>query len=205
MKKFLTIDNETGGIDHGKSLLTVYLGLFDQDFKYIDELYLYLKPPDGAYVCTAESLRINKINLIEHDKVAVSYKDGATLLYNFINKHSENGKIKLVPVGQNVTFDINHIHDKLLQKKNWDKFCSYRIRDTGVLGGVLQDAGLIPETISGGLSTLLDHFKIPYEKSQLHDAKVDAICTLRLYEAMLALLKEATWPWRDSNKPATGI
>src|ERR1700688_2902057 len=92
MKKFLTIDNETGGIGRDKSLLTVYVGLFDEQFKFIDELYLYLKPPDGAYVCTAEALRINKINLIEHDKIAVPYKEGATLLYNFINKHSENSK-----------------------------------------------------------------------------------------------------------------
>ena len=190
MKKFLTIDNETGGIEKDKSLLTVYLGLFDQDFKFIDELYLYLKPPDDAYIVTAEALGINKINLIDHQTRAVPYKEGATLLYNFINKHSENGKIKLIPVGQNVTFDIDHIHDKLLQKKNWDKFCSYRIRDTGIFAGCMQDSGMIPDSVKGGLYTLLDHFKVPYVKEELHDARVDALKTLELYEKMQAFQKE---------------
>ena len=189
MRQFITIDNETGGIEHDKSLLTVYAGVFDAQFKFVDELYLYLKPADDAYIVTAEALRINKINLIEHQTRAVPYKEGATKLYDFIKKHSEDGKNRLVPVGQNVTFDIDHIHDKLILKKNWDKFCSYRIRDTGILAGSLQDAGLIDEAVSGGLYTLLDYFQVPYVKEELHDARVDALKTLELYEKMVTFLR----------------
>jgi DNA polymerase III epsilon subunit-like protein len=179
--------------------------LFDEQFNFIDELYLYLKPPDGNYVVTAEGLRINKIDLVKHDLIAITYKEGATKLYDFIKKHSNDGKNRLYPVGQNVGFDIGHIHEKLLQKKNWDKFCSYRVRDTGVVGGFLQDVGYIDEAVSGGLSTLLDFFKIKYQKDQLHDAKVDAVCTLKLYEAMLKTQKEILKFWKDNRKPPTSI
>ena len=189
MRQFITIDNETGGIEKDKSLLTVYAGVFDVNFKFVDELYLYLKPPDDAYIVTAEALRINRINLIEHQTKAVPYKEGATKLYDFIKKHSEDGKNRLVPVGQNVTFDIDHIHDKLILKKNWDKFCSYRIRDTGILAGSMQDAGMIDEAVSGGLYTLLDYFGVPYVKEELHDARVDALKTLELYQKMIEFMR----------------
>jgi DNA polymerase III epsilon subunit-like protein len=189
MKRYITIDNETGGIETDKSLLTVYLGVYDETFQFIDDLYLYLKPPDDAYIVTAEALKINKIDLIFHDTRAIPYKEGATQLYDFLKKNSMDGKIKLLPVGQNVHFDIGHIHEKLLQKKNWDKFVSYRLRDTGVLAGVLQDVGVIPDNVRGSLGSLLDHYNIDVDKNTLHDAKVDAVATLMLYEKMVNQLR----------------
>lgn len=188
MFRYLALDVETGGIGSDKSLLTAYFSVMDQDMTVLDELYLHTKPDDGTYLVTAEALRINGINLVDHESVAIPYKAAGQSLYSFLSKHSANGQYKLVPVGHNVAFDIKFLCEKLISENSWRNHCSYRVRDTGVLANSLIDAGRIPSSISGSLGSLLEFFRIKPE-GNLHDAKTDATSCARLYSKMLELLQ----------------
>ena len=94
MTRFLAFDAETGGIGADKALLTLYFIVLNEKFEVLDELDLRIKPNDDIYHVTAEALEINKINLVEHDKVALTDKAAGQVLYPFLEKHSEKGKIK---------------------------------------------------------------------------------------------------------------
>ena len=188
MFRYLALDVETGGIGSDKSLLTAYFSVMDQDMVTLDELYLHTKPDNGVYAVTAEALRINGINLIEHESMALPYREAGQALYSFLSKHSANGQYKLIPVGHNVSFDIKFLCEKLISENSWRHHCSYRVRDTGILGNSLMDAGRIPESISGSLGSYLEFFRVKPEGA-LHDAKTDATSCVRLYSKMLELLR----------------
>ena len=100
MSKYLALDCETGGFE-GTSLLSLYCGVYDESFTLLDELELFLRPKDHIYNVTAEALAINKINLIEHEKKAIPYNEGGTLLYDFLKRNSTNIQI-FIPEGVNI-------------------------------------------------------------------------------------------------------
>lgn len=188
MFRYLALDVETGGIGTDKSLLTAYFAVMDESMTVLDDLYLYTKPDDGVYQVTAEALRINGINLVEHESAAIPYKAAGSSLYSFLSKHSANGQYKMIPVGHGVSFDIKFLCEKLISENSWKHHCSYRVRDTGILASALIDAGKIPPSISGSLGSLVDYFKIKPE-GNFHDAKTDAICSARLYSRLLEIIR----------------
>lgn len=184
---YIILDIETGGIGLDKSLLTAYFLVTDINFSTISDLYLYLKPNDGVYNITGESLGINKINLQEHDKVAISYQQGGTTLYQFLSTYTNKGKIKVIPVGHGLAFDLLHIWDKLISRNTWNMFVSYRTLDTSVSLQFLKASGLFPDDITGSLESLVNFFKIKTDKENgFHDAKFDTImtkeCLIKLIE-----------------------
>ncbi len=183
--KYLVMDTETGGIVKGTSLLTSYFGVLNSDFQLIDELEMFIRPEDRIYQVTAEALNVNKINLIEHDQRARTYREAGNALYDFLCKTSNDGAIKLAPLGHNVYFDIDKIHEFLMTKNTWLKFVSYRMRDTGVVGNFLKDKGLIPEEISGSLGSYCKFFGI--DTSKAHDARGDCMMVVDLFKAMKKL------------------
>lgn len=180
---YLGIDVETGGIGDDVSLLTVYLAVLDQDFEVVSDLELNIKPKDGRYHVTAEALAVNKINLIEHDTKAITDSEAGPILHNWLKEASLNGAVKLVPVGQNVGFDIRVLQQKLLKAPAWEKFVSYRLLDTAVIAQYLKVLGKIPQEVSGGLGTLVDHYKVP--RLEAHVAKNDVLMTVSVLKAML--------------------
>jgi hypothetical protein len=186
---YIILDGEMGGIGLDKSLLTMYFRVTDKDFNLVDELYLYLKPNDNIYRVTGEAMSINKINLVEHDWKSVTYKEGGTALYNFLSKNSINivGSIKLVPVGHGMNGDLDHIWDKLISRNTWETFISYRRLDTSVALQFLKACDLFPDTVSGSLDSLIQHFGIKVE-GNLHDARTDTLCTLECLKKMIAHL-----------------
>lgn len=188
--KYIAHDNETGGIGHDKSLLTSYFAVLDKDFCLIDELYLHTKPQNGIYNITAEALSINGIDLIKHDKMALTESENGKLLRDFLIKNSDKGADKLQPLGHNVAFDLEFIYAKLLNKKEAQKYISYRVRDTGTVGAFLIDCGIIPSTVSGSLKSFSDYFKIT-PIGGLHDAEVDTWLSIEVYKEMIKLIKKS--------------
>ena len=181
--RYLVTDVETGGFQ-GTSLLSAYFGLLDDKLNLIDELNLFVKPDDGIYAVTAEALGVNKISLIEHDKVAITYKEAGTKLYQFLHKNYINGE-KPLPLGHNVAFDVVRIKQDLISEGSWNNFVSYRVVDTGTIGTYLKILGKIPSDISGSLSSYAKHFGIDF--SGAHDAKNDCIMTTLVFKEMLKL------------------
>ena len=104
---FLAFDCETGGLGTEVSLLTSYLAVLDKDYKVTSELDLKVIPDDGIYRVQPKGMEVNKINLTELAQEAIPYKQAKKVLGSFLEKeYKKNGKIKLIPIGQNVQFDV---------------------------------------------------------------------------------------------------
>lgn len=183
--KYLAIDNETGGIGPETTLLTSYLAVLDVNLDIIADLALTLKPDNELYVVEAGGLRVNKIDIVEHDKTARTYSDGGHVLRDFLKAHSDDGKDKLVPFGHGVQFDIIGLY-KLLKRTNLEQYTSYRKMDTSSMAQFLKFSGHLPASISGSLGSLAVHFGIYAGVS--HTAKDDVLTTIAVAKAMKKLV-----------------
>lgn len=188
---FLPLDCESGGLSENVSLLSTYLEVVDSNWNVVDSLNLLTKPNDGVYLVEAGGLEVNKINLIEHDKLASCYSDAGQQLFRFLNKNSDQGKIKLIPLGKNVAGDIAWVNKHLLNKKNWERFCSYRTMDISPFARALQIQGKIPPDIGLSLFSLGDWLKtknfMPAIDGNPHEARYDTKLTVAVFRGLLAL------------------
>lgn len=184
MNYYLVLDTETGGLDPAKhSLLTVYMGLYDSNFKKIHSIHLSIKSVDGTYRVTPEAMAINKINLSEHNAKALLFDLARQQVLQFIDiDHT------LTPVGHNVAFDIAFITQALNLQEEWKRKVSHRVIDTAGISQFLKLAGRIPSEVKGNLGSLVKHFAIPVT-GELHDAEVDGNATLEVMKALLNLVK----------------
>jgi len=182
---YLILDTETGGIGLETSLLTVSFIITDNSFEIQDVNNWSLIPDDGLYHVKAKDggLSINKINLTELAEKAVSYRLAGQDVYKILQKWSDDGKDKLIPVGKNVSGDINQITDKLISKGSWEKFVSYRPLDLSSICQYLKIVGRIPPEVSGSLESIGQFYKIP--TNELHTAEGDAILTLKCLQMMI--------------------
>ncbi len=183
MPTYAFIDTETGGLGLDASLLTISIILTNANFKILGELNLKCRPEDRVYRVTAEALSINKIDLIEHDKDAITYKAGGTEIYRFLNNVAVTGQEKIIPVGKNVNFDLIQLWDKCISKNTWEQFISYRVLDLSSVGQFLISAGLVNRLKSSSLSAYCEYYGIEVEG--LHDARADNIMTMKLLQRML--------------------
>lgn len=191
MKRYLAFDIESGGVDPKEvSGLEYYFVVLDENFKELKSLHLKTKPDNDLYVVTGESMGIHKIDLAAHTKEAVYEREAKTTLYNFLKEYSDSGSIKLIPIGHNVNFDIAFINEKLLTRKTWNNFVTYRSRDTSVIAGFLKDVGYLPETVNGSLGDLITYFKVDGANS--HRAEDDIRATIDVYKKMMSLLDLST-------------
>ena len=187
MNQFLGLDVETGGVTPETSLLTAYFAVLDENLLVVDDLHLFVKPDDGNYIVTAQALAINKINLIEHDKIAMTYKAARTPLYQFLERNYKGEK--LIPVGHGTAFDVARVKKDLISQGSWENFVSYRLLDTGNAAQFLRAAGLFPKDVSGSLGSLVSYFGIK-SKGELHNARVDTLQTVSVLQALLNLVNK---------------
>ena len=187
MWNFLAFDCETGGLESDRSLLTAYFVALDENFRVLGELDLAIKPDDnGPYLVDAQALDVNGIDLVEHDKVAIPMKEAKRQLYDFLSTHKPEGKGKLIPIGQNIYFDIDCVLRNMLKKKVWDQFVSYHPVDTAGIATVMKMLGLIPKGEKTRLTNLCEMFNVSLTNA--HDAKADTVATVKVLRAMLKRL-----------------
>jgi len=191
-----------GGLERDKySLLTVYLLATDDQFNEIGSLYLHLKPEDGIYRVCGEAMNVNRIDLKVHDRLAITYKEGGTKLYNWLKDLTDNGKNKFTVVGHGVYGDVEWIiyTGNLMSRGSWETFTSYRKLDTQAVCQFLKACGLFPETVSGSLISIAQYFGIAVDENAAHDAKYDTELTFKVFQA---LVKQMTPP-RPTAQPKT--
>lgn len=191
MNTYIALDTETGGVTPETSLLTAFFAVLDENLCVVDELDLKVKPDDGNYVVTAQALAINKINLVEHDKIAIPYKDAKTPMYKFLERNFQGEK--LIPVGHGIHFDVRRVQPTLISQGSWENFVSYRLLDTGNAAQFLRAAGVFPKDVSGSLGSLVAYFGIK-SKGELHDARVDTLQTVSVLRALLNLVEKVNKP-----------
>jgi DNA polymerase III alpha subunit (gram-positive type) len=183
--RYLAFDVESGGTTTDFSLLSAYFVVLDDDLTSIyGELDLLVKPNNGHYVVTGEALGVNGINLVEHDKVAITEGKAATALYEFLKKHSVGPK--LIPLGHNVAFDCEFMKEKLT--KNWNEFVSYRCVDTASFVQCLKLSGHLPYELSGSLKEVAKHLGV-VPNGAFHTAKTDTWVTIDVLKGLLKLIK----------------
>lgn len=181
------IDCETGGIGDEVSLLTAYFGFYELvngKFELRDELDLQTKPNDGIYRVTGESLDINKINLVEHDKIAITEREAGRKLYAKLSEWHSISKDKLIPVGHNVPFDIRKITNTLMNQGTWETFVSYRTMDTCTIAQFYRICGKLPDNLSCSLGHLAGYYKVNVQGNH-HEAKTDVQMTIGVLENLM--------------------
>lgn len=184
MIKYLHTDCEMGGREVKFSLLTAYFLVTDENFNKLGDLYLRVKPDDGVYIVSGQGMTVNRINLQDHDRIAIPYKTAKPLLFNFLKSHAGNGK--LTPVGHGIKGDIEHVIDKLISEGSWEQFCTYHYIDTSVVLQFLRACGLMPMNCDGSVGALANYFGIDIH-GDLHDADVDAQVTCKILEKFVGL------------------
>jgi hypothetical protein len=155
---FLVLDCESGGIGD-ISLLSAHFAVCDSDWNVADELSLLLKPKEvdetgsTIYKVTAAALDINKINLIEHDKIAVTKAAAGMQLREFLWKYKPR-EGWLLPVGKNVWGDVAWTHEHILGKGEWSKSVSHKLYELNAVLKYLKRKGKIDPTAPESLEEL---------------------------------------------------
>ena len=187
----LFFDCETGGTDPNlHSLLTAYFGVYDQDLKLIDDLYLELKPENESDIfVTEEAMKVNKINLNDHLKNpnTVTYEEGKKRLLELLNRNKIPRKRKhFTPAGHNVQFDKNFIFKQLISQQEFEKLVHYRTIDTSQICSFLKDVGIFPDYV-GSLGSLVEYFNLPMRNA--HNAKDDIEMNVEVYREIVRTMK----------------
>lgn len=185
---YLSVDVETGGLGLETSLLSIGLVLADDNFQVLLEKELFVKPDNKLYCLQAEGMTVNKIDIVEHDKKAISYRDANNFLRVQLHNWSAQGKNKLTVVGKQVRSDLMQIWDKVLKREAWENFCSHRLIDISSVFMFLRDLGKYPKDMKGGLADLLNYHRLATDGQ--HNALWDARMTLFVYQRMLLLAKD---------------
>lgn len=178
----IAIDCEMGGIGLEYSLLQAYFGIYDPMFRRVDELDLHIK--HDIYNVSAQGMAVNKIQLPDHDLIAEYKTIAGKKLRDLLVKYSDNGSNKLQVVGHNVSGDLGHIWQGILNRETFQQFVSYRLLDTEVIQNFQRMQGLLPDSVSGSLESLGEFYNVPVEGT-LHTARTDALLTIGVLQRQL--------------------
>ncbi|MBT7102393.1 3'-5' exonuclease [archaeon] len=178
----LVIDTETTGLSpRFNSLLTVGMLHIDveKDFlKILDSSHIFIRHLSGSV--NPQALKVNKINIEEHNKTAITPNSACKQINQFIDKNSLH---KTLLVGHNLHFDRGFL-SALYVKEDQDPIFHHEHEDTMYIWRNLQKKGIVPYGRSN-LQTLSEHFNLDYSKA--HDALADCHITAKVYHKMLNL------------------
>lgn len=179
----LVMDTETTGLSpRFNKTLTVGMLLVDveKDFMNIlDENHVFVK--HDSYHASSSALRVNGINLKEHDKIAVRPTKACSQINSFVKKNS----LRETPiVGHNFHFDRGFLNALFDQGESLSKL-NVEHEDTMKIWRNLKNEGKIPSDLRSNLGTVANYFDIDYTKA--HDALADCRITAKVYHEMLRL------------------
>jgi len=190
--KYFFYDTETGGLDETKvSILSLSCIVANEELNVVDELDFFIKPTDGVYRVQANAMKVNKIDLVEHDLKAVTDCFVIRDLCEYF--HMTNTALPITVVTHNGDLDRRFLKQMLNNNGyEYDNFFFKRSIDTCATGMLLKNVGIIPADNDCSLVQLFNHF-YPNEAETLkvaHSAKTDTRMTLAVFKAMRQLLKD---------------
>jgi len=181
--KILFIDTETGGTDPASnSLLSLGLVVW-KELEIRASLEILID--DGILNVTEKALEINRIDLEEHRKRAVSPAVAIRQMDKFINSHFPKDE-KIVLGGHNVNFDVNFLNTFLTRNGyNVQQRFSHRYVDTSAILFYLFLTGKIKRKLTASQDAL-DYFGIAVQGR--HTAMGDAVATAQLFSRLVGIL-----------------
>ena len=176
--KLLGLDCETTGLHENANLLTLYMGVLDENFNIMDSIDLKLKPePINGKIewsIQIEAMQVNKIDIFQHEQTAITYKEAKPKIYNWIaDASSKFGE--LIPFGNMINKDIDKICDCVISRGSWESFVDRRTIELLSIGRTLQFMGKIPRTQSLSLSKIAEYLGVEVDKSKIHTAQYDVL------------------------------
>ncbi|MBT7706540.1 3'-5' exonuclease [archaeon] len=183
--KRIVIDTETSGLRPNQhQVLTVGMLLIDatpHKLDFLNESHLFVKHKE--YHLSRSAMRINGIDIKEHDKIGIFPKLVCKKINNFLDEHSLR---KTPVVGHNVHFDKNFLK-VLFQEEGLDLPFHDEKEDTRYIWARLRKNGLVDQSKNAKLGTIAEHFGVDYTKA--HDALADCKITAQVYHKMLPMTK----------------
>jgi oligoribonuclease (3'-5' exoribonuclease) len=180
---WFAFDTETGGLDsNNNSLLTLSGIVVDDDLQPL-ATPINLKIKHDIYHVSAKAMEVNKINLLEHDKIAQPIDEAGFALYRYLKPFVDNKRLGII--GQNVEGHDKAFIEKSGLLKNWGRFFNRDVLDTKRFADNLKFCGIIPQENGTRLVDLAEFFGI--SSAGAHDAEVDLWMTLQVLDELRKL------------------
>lgn len=190
---YLWTDCETTGKDEKKhDILTLYMGVYNDNQELIDELDLMLKPDHNdinKIIYDPEAAEVTGIDLITHfnDPATITYEQAKLKILSLFEKHKiPKKRTHFRLCGHNVSFDKKFILAKIMSEDEWESWVHYAHLDTFVIATFLKDVELIAGDV-GNLGSLVEYFGIPIGKA--HNAREDIKMNVEVYKAIKSMMK----------------
>lgn len=181
-QKYICFDVETTGLcPKIHNLLTMCMIIVNDNLEEIDRLNISLKHEN--YTVDAIAMEINKIDLIQHNKISLNKYDAKQYLIEFLKKYS-----KLIPIGHNINFDINFVKENLLSNEEYNKYFSYNSIDTNTIANFMKMANKLPCKQSVSLTKLSNYFGLTKNIEKEHTSEYDTEMTLLLLKQFISLI-----------------
>lgn len=179
MSNYFLFDTETGGLKKESSLLTIFGYMLSEELNIMSEISYAIKAENGLYIVEAEGLAVNRIDIVEHDKIAMPINEVKLRFKNDICKWSFGvGKQKITPIGHNVRFDVKFVKNHIMP--DWDNYFDRRQIDTAGIAKFLFLTGALPDLVSYKLSDIARSLGIKVNEEELHTSKGDVDLTLAI-------------------------
>ena len=184
--KRLVIDTETTGLSprHNRTL-TVGMLLVDVEKDFLNILnsnHIFIRH-SGGHVNPA-ALKVNKINIEEHNKTAIEEDEACEEINSFIDKNRLHDTTLL---GHNFHFDKGFLN-ALFGKVGIIPKLHNEHDDTMRVWRGLKRERIVPFDLRSNLGTIANYFNIDYRKA--HNALADCHITAKVYHEMLRLGEE---------------
>lgn len=177
------IDCETSGLSSQKNkVLTVGLlhaEITKSRLRIFDEEHIKIR--HAQYNPSGLALKINKINLDEHHKVAIQPSKACQRINEFLNK---NALFNAPVLGHNVLFDYRFL-EALHKQGNADFLINTEYVDTMMMWRDLKKKNVVPNSSKSSLKHVSKFFGVSYNGA--HDALVDCKITAEVYRNLLRL------------------
>lgn len=177
----IVVDTETGGLSPSEfDILSVGVVPI-KDGHILDGKEFLVK----GYRVGAKAMEVNKINLDEHNKVAMDRNEAIVAIEEYIT--SVMGDTPYVTVGHNLQFDLKFLDQ--LGSRAGELFNVRNSVDTKQLATFFKATGFFEDNQKTSLTDLVQSLNIP-SPGEAHNALVDAVLTGRLLIFLMNKLTE---------------
>jgi DNA polymerase III epsilon subunit-like protein len=210
MQKLICFDVETGGLDAKQhSLLTLgmmVVTLTDTGIEFSDPHQWFVK--HDVYKVTPGALKVNKINIEEHDSKAQPWQTVQRKIFDYWFSLGFDTENKISFIGHNVNFDLEFFKENIQNlpyiEPEYDEqgslkamrsvldLIGHRHVDTAGIARFLTQAGVFPSDASAKSDYLFERYKKEIDKELIlrqhaarHTAIGDVIRTAVAYREMI--------------------